>query len=57
MKTSRDLEIPPKISLLKDLAGSILENGRRSHEVWLRALRENLEIVKDPEEPLLLSNS
>jgi hypothetical protein len=53
MKTGSKLGIPSKISLLKDLAGILLEGGRP----WGTRLRGNLEIVKEPKEPSLLSNS
>jgi hypothetical protein len=52
MKAESELGIPSKISLLKDLAedipGGSTSGGR---------LGGNLEIVKDPKEPTLLSNS
>jgi hypothetical protein len=56
MITGSKLGIPSKISLLKDLAGDILEGGMSLFERG-RALRGNLEIIKEPKEPLLLSNS
>ena len=49
--------MPSKVSLLKDLAGMFW----RWRGTYLRQAahfaRENLEIVKEPKEPLLLSNS
>jgi hypothetical protein len=55
MKTGSKLGIPSNISLLKGLAGYILGVGQCCEEnaPW----RGNLEIVKEPKEPSLLSNS
>jgi hypothetical protein len=56
MKTGGDLGIPSKICLLKDLVGAYWEGG-------VLFLKENappggiLEIVKEQQEPPLLSNS
>jgi hypothetical protein len=55
MKTGSGLRIPSKIYLLKDLAEDNLAGGRGF--LSEARLRQNLEIVKEPKESLLLSNS
>jgi hypothetical protein len=58
MKTGSRLRYPSKISLLKDLAGGILEGrGPLLGAFFMRARAGAFEIVKELKEQLLLSNS
>jgi hypothetical protein len=56
MKTGSRMRVPSKIFLLKDLAGTFWMGGR-GFACEGDAPTRNLEIVKELNEPLLLSSS